>query len=118
MVARAGKLPYYGQTILLFQKGSSGRCIRNRGLLRHVDWFWVWCPRLRGDLGVMVSRLMRNPYQAIDGVEGVEGIEKCERFVYSVDSGISLRRKGLLKSQGSSPFFGTNHIKINDLERI
>jgi hypothetical protein len=51
---------------------------------------------------------MRNPYQAIDGVEGVEGIEKCERFVYSVDSGISLKRKGLLKSQGSSPFFGTN----------
>ncbi len=50
---------------------------------------------------------LRNAYQRIERVEGVELIEKCERIVYSMDSGISLKRKALLRFEGSSPFFGT-----------
>jgi hypothetical protein len=60
---------------------------------------------------------MRNPYHSIESVEGVEWIEKCEQIVYSVDSGISLRRKGLLKSQGSSPFFGTINFRLFRMSR-
>jgi hypothetical protein len=56
-----------------------------------------------GRFGSHGVQLMRNPYQAIERVEGVEGIEKCERIVYSVDSGISLRRTEFLRSQSSSP---------------
>jgi hypothetical protein len=51
---------------------------------------------------------LRNTYQRIEQVEGVELIEKYEIIVYSMDSGISLKPKALLRSEGSSPFFGTS----------
>lgn len=69
--------------------------------------FPSWCPEIRRNFGVMVSTLMRNPNQEIDWVDWVEGIEKSESIVYSMDSGIFLKRKELPIPAGSSPFFGT-----------
>jgi hypothetical protein len=60
--------------------------------------------------GCWVSTFLRNRYQAIEQVEWVEWIEKCERFVYSMNSGMLLKRRGLLRTEGSSPFFGTSEI--------
>jgi hypothetical protein len=60
----------------------------------------------------VVSTFLRNSYQRIEQVEGVELIEKYGRIVYSMDSGISLKRKALLRSEGSSPFFGTKSHKL------
>jgi integrase len=65
-----------------------------------------------------VSTFLRNTHQRIEQVEGVELIEKYERIVYSMDSGISLKRKALLRSEGSSPFFGTKSFRIIYLGRI
>jgi hypothetical protein len=56
-----------------------------------------------------VSTFLRNRFQRIEQVEGVERIEKYEIIVYSMDSGISLKRKALQRSEGSSPFFGTSY---------
>jgi len=68
---------------------------------------YAWCPSFQACMGGVVSAFLRNTYQRIERVEGVELIEKYERIVYSMDSGISLKRKALLRSEGSSPFFGT-----------
>ena len=70
----------------------------------------------------MVSTFRRNPSLAIERVDQVERIEKCERFVYSIDSGNSLKWKGLPKDGAVNPFFGTRSqvesIKINHVNRL
>ena len=55
----------------------------------------------------MVSDSMQILHCTVEPVESVTWIEKKEILVYSMDSGISLKRKVLPEQRGSTPFFGT-----------
>jgi len=58
----------------------------------------------------VVSTFLRNTYQRIEQLEGVERIEKYEIIVYSMDSGILLKRKAMQRSEGSSPPLSARNI--------
>lgn len=66
----------------------------------------------------VVSASAQIRYYWVESVEWVEWIEKKERFVYSRNSGKSLKRKALPKLRGSSPFFGTKAIPQLFLNQI
>ena len=67
----------------------------------------TWCPFDVGQFLRVVSASAQIRYYRVESVEWVKWIEKKERFVYSKDSGKSLKRKALPKLRGSNPFFGT-----------